>query len=122
MNTIELEIKEEEEGEFWLKLFVDSKRVLSGEAIVLEELVESKKDTGKYLIFTCTCGVADCGGWDKVHVKHMDESINWNFKYREILYSYEFTKTYYKGEIARISFEISQNKIEVQPKYIIYPE
>ena len=32
--------------------------------IVYSELYASAQNSGKFLIFTCACGVADDGGWD----------------------------------------------------------
>lgn len=121
MNTIELRILEEE-NEFWLKLLVDSKRVLKEEAIVIKELIKSKRGTGNYLIFTCTCGIADCGGWDRISVEHNENTINWKFNYGEIEYSFEFNKKYYFAEIDRITFELNKRKIELGPKYLVFPE
>lgn len=121
MNKIRLRIIEEN-NEFWLKAFVDSKLVLHQAAVVFNELVKSKNDTGNYLIFTCKCGVADCGGWNEIFVEHELNKIKWNFDYGGITYSFEFYSFDYKGEIDRVSTELKDRKIILSPKYLVFPE
>jgi len=126
MNTIELDIKKDG-GEYCLKLIIDSNEFLNNidvdlNAIVLDELNESLKGDGAYLIFTCSCGVADCGGWDKVQVKYEEDSVKWKFAYNERKYEFEFEHMFYKGEIERILFEVEKRKIKLSPQYITHPE
>jgi hypothetical protein len=40
---------------------------------VFNELGKSIKEGGKYLIFTCACGIADDGGWDYIDVIKKEE-------------------------------------------------
>lgn len=41
---------------------------LDGVLIVFEELQASTQAFGRYFIFTCACGLAECGGWDGIDV------------------------------------------------------
>ena len=85
--------------------------------IVYSELYASAQNSGKFLIFTCACGVADDGGWDYVNVTHKESSIEWRF-FREKSYFFEFSKENYIKEI----YEIKSKNIILIPEQIIYPE
>ena len=53
--------------------------------IVYSELYASAQNSGKFLIFTCACGVADDGGWDYVNVTHKKSSIESRFLQKNTL-------------------------------------
>ena len=120
MNILELDIKEEfngEEKEFWLNLKIDGEEFLKRidndlNAAVFEELENSLKGDEDYLIFTCSCGIADCGGWEKVNVKHQDGKTIWFFEYKNVKYSFEFDTQFYQGEITRMKFEMNLSKFK----------
>lgn len=130
MNLLELEIKEDIESslnDFWLKLNIDGSEFLdrfdtSINAVFFEELVNSLQGNGAYLIFTCSCGIADCGGWDKIDVKHVEDKVLWKFDYANQHFQFEFDQLYYKGEIERMQFELNLQKTVLEPKYVIEPE
>lgn len=130
MNILELDIKEEfngEEKEFWLNLKIDGEEFLKRidndlNAAVFEELENSIKGDEDYLIFTCSCGIADCGGWEKVNVRHHDGKTIWFFEYKNVKYSFEFDTQFYQGEIARMKFEMNLSKFKFKPEFIIFPE
>ncbi len=126
MNVLELDIKNIE-NEYWLELSIDSTEFLKNidpesNAVSFEELVNSLNGNGEYLIFTCSCGVADCGGWQEVKVSHHDQKIKWEFEYAQQHYMFEFVNSFYKGEIERMRFEIDRKGIQLEPKFIIKPE
>ncbi|WNO09146.1 hypothetical protein [Teredinibacter sp. KSP-S5-2] len=50
-----------------------------GGVVVWDELKKSAVDSGKYLIFTCYCGIPEDGGWDFINVTHLDNEIIWEF-------------------------------------------
>lgn len=130
MNLLELDTKEEissNKKEFWLNLKIDGeeflKRIDSNlNAAIFEELENSLIGDNNYLIFTCSCGVADCGGWNKINVKHENQKIIWKFDYNDQKYFFEFNTLFYKDEIERMRFEINKNKLTLQPEFIMDPE
>lgn len=130
MNTIELQIKETfklESNEFRLFLKLDKKPFFTINeedinAIVFEELENSLKGDGSYLIFTCYCGVADCGGWKKVIVRHNLNTISWLFNYNTKDYFYEFDSKSYQNEIENVRLELDNLKIKLEPQCIFDPE
>lgn len=87
-----------------------------------EELFDSLEQTGDYLIFTCSCGIADCSGWSKVKVIHLDDKISWSFNYDNYNYKYIFLKSNYVSEIQKIQELLTENNIRLHPEFIVYPE
>ena len=73
--------------------------------IVFPELERSAVKEGKYLIFTCACGVADDGGWDYVNVKRYDDCIEWALT-RNKEYRYKFDRIQYLSEVEKANREI----------------
>ena len=130
MNLLELGIKEELNGnekEFWLNLKIDGEEFLKRidsdlNAAIFEELENSLNGDNEYLIFTCACGIADCGGWKKTYVKHLLEKTTWTFEYNDVKYNFEFDPQFYKGEIERMRFELNKSKLKLKPEFIIDPE
>lgn len=130
MNILELDIKEEfygNEKEFRLNLKIDGKEFLKCidsdlNAAIFEELEDSLNEDNDYLIFTCSCGVADCGGWEKIQVKHVMGKTIWTFEYSDEKYYFEFDSQFYKREIERMRFKLDKTKLKLQPEYIIDPE
>lgn len=130
MNLLELAIKEDAElsgNDFLLDLKIDGEEFLAridikDNVASLDELESSISGTGEYLIFTCSCGIADCGGRQKVLVTHDKEEVVWEFEYDDEYYVFEFDAQFYVGEIQRMLFEVNQQKITLYPKHIMYPE
>ncbi|RXR22625.1 hypothetical protein [Flavobacterium stagni] len=130
MNSLELDIKEELNGneiEFWLNLKIDGEEFLKRidkdlNAAIFEELENSLKGDNEYLIFTCECGVADCGGWKKTKVKHLEGKTTWIFDYNDVKYNFEFDAQLYKNEIDRMRIELNKSKLKLKPEFILDPE
>ena len=131
MNLLELAVEEDkdEQNHMFILMKIDGNDFLSilGKdlnSVFFTELLASSKKPGDYLIFTCSCGIADCGGWERVNVIHNENSIKWNFNYNEIDYQFEFETLYYKGEIERIEFELKKlaENVVLDPKHVMYPE
>ena len=129
MNLLELDIRNESDldnDEYVLVLKIDGEEFLGQIGTDLNiayfnELNKSITENGSYLIFTCSCGIADCGGWDKVKVIHFENSIQWQFEY-ENNYKFKFDKNLYIGEIKRMEFELKLNNTKMYPQNIIDPE
>jgi hypothetical protein len=68
-----------------IELFIDEKNItqtdFKGSFIHFDELKSSTQGTGKFLIFTCACGVADDAGWQRINVIHQHDQIDWQFTY-----------------------------------------
>lgn len=130
MNLLELDIKEKHIGknkEYWLNLKIDGDEFLNRinsnlNIAVFDELERSLIEDNAYLIFTCSCGIADCGGWKKVQVNHIDKKIIWKFRYGVSDYFFEFDALFYIGEVERMRFELNNKKLKLQPEFIMPPE
>jgi len=88
MNILELAIEKDkvEKNHVHILMYIDNGYFLSilGEevnSVFFEELLASTQETGDYLIFTCSCGVTDCGGWERINVTHDEIAIKWNLLY-----------------------------------------
>jgi len=121
MNSLELALKERE-GDPEIKLLLDSVEFMESESVILEELLRSTKGGGEFLIFTCTCGIADCGGWEYVKVMHEENVVKWHFTRDEREYAFEFEALSYMGEIERMAFEIGRRNIKLSPAHWVAPE
>jgi len=88
MNILELAIEKDkvEKNHVHILMYIDNGYFLSmlGEdvnSVFFDELFASIQETGDHLIFTCSCGVADCGGWERINVTHDEIAIKWNLLY-----------------------------------------
>lgn len=113
----------------YIKLLIDGVDIRTYPAfedmlVVFNELKDTLKRNGNYLIFTCACGIADDDGWDYVNLVHKNNFINWNFK-REIIYSFNFEKELYLTKILHLEKEINsllKEGFPLIPKNVIFPE
>ncbi len=62
------------------------------------ELKRSIEGSGKYLIFTCICGVAEDAGWEEINVIHKENMIIWEFD-RNSSFQFRFNKEDYIKEV-----------------------
>jgi len=90
--------------------------------IVVNELENSKKCSGEFLLFVCACGVADDGGWEKVKVTHKEKTIEWDI-HRDELYSFQFDKIQYIKSVEKIITELENldDAIEREPVSVLEP-
>lgn len=139
MNTLTLKIQtigfEEvayvDEMEFsnccLVKVFVDDENLSElfsdGEPLVaFLELELSAENAGWCLIFTCTCGIADCSGWEGVLVLHDEFNINWEFEYDDKAYFFSFEKQQYIDEVKRAKNRLEKSGLKLEPIRVVYPE
>jgi hypothetical protein len=101
----------------------DSLNEFPDSLVAFSELERSLTGSGRYLIFTCACGVADDGGWDYVDVSHHESTISWRFS-RDHEYSFIFQKDSYREAVS-----ICADRIEsldtgtlLEPTSFVYPE
>jgi len=110
-----------------IKMLIDGEEVEKFENfedafIVLDELKMSAKGSGKYLIFTCACGIAEDGGWEGVDVSIDQGKIAWKFEVADKQYRYIFDKSEYLTEIDSILGLINSSELKIEPKSVIFPE
>ncbi len=93
-----------------------------GSVLWFVALERSAITSGKYLIFTCACGIVEDAGWDYVDVKHSGEVINWTFIY-DNQYKFSFPKKQYLSEIAKIKHKLAEfvETVEIVPKEVWMP-
>lgn len=101
----------------------DSLNEFPDSLVVFSELERSLSGSGRYLIFTCACGVADDGGWDYVNVSHYDSTIGWSFS-RDQDYSLVFQKDLYRASVSNCADRIASLDagMHLEPSHFVYPE
>ena len=101
----------------------DSLNAFPDSLAVFSELERSSTGSGRYLIFTCACGVADDGGWEYVNVVHHESTITWRFS-RGQEYSFMFQKSLYRETIAMCAHRIDSldSGTPLEPTSFVYPE
>jgi hypothetical protein len=123
MNKLTLDIGRTDENELTLLLYIDDtefRRIIldNSNAAFFPNLADSLKGSGDYLILTCECGVADCGGWDKVHVIHDGNTISFNDKE----FNFKFDKNNYADEVQKMQTRIDAGDLVLQPQFATDPE
>jgi hypothetical protein len=101
----------------------DSLNEFPDSLVVFSELERSLSGSGRYLIFTCACGVADDGGWDYVNVSHHGPTIGWSFS-RDQDYSFVFQKDLYRASVRHCADQIASLDagMHLEPSSFVYPE
>ncbi|MGH1385957.1 hypothetical protein [Kordia sp.] len=63
-----------------LEIRINSEKPYGESDIVMDDLLlRSMKKEGTYFIFSCNCGIPECGGWDEgIEVIHEEDVIVWN--------------------------------------------
>ncbi len=98
------------------------KKEFSGTLIYFNEIQRSLISSGKYLIFTCACGIADDAGWTEVDVTHHQNLIYWDFKY-ESDFRFVFDAKQYRDAIETCSIAISElpSTYCIEPQSVVFP-
>ena len=128
MNKLTLDIGQTSDtNEPTLLLYIDGtefRRIIldNSNAAFFPNLADSAVESGDYLILTCECGVADCGGWDKINVVHNDNKVTWSFNFNDKQHVFTFSVDNYKDEIAKMQQRIDKEKIILQPQFAIDSE
>lgn len=92
--------------------------------IVFQELLSSVSNSGHYLIFTCACGVADDGGWQRVYVQHSNNLVKWSIIRGGKLYECFFDFSQYKEAILKLKASVRSLDplICLEPSEVFPPE
>jgi len=113
----------------FIKIYIDYEDILAKEnfsssVLVFDELNKSKISNGQYLIFTCTCGVADDAGWDLINVEKLNDVIIWKFERDNENIIYIFSYSEYCDKINLIMENIKKlgNSIILEPNIVVFPE
>jgi len=86
------------------------------------ELERSSEKNGKYLLFTCACGVADDGSWEGVAVTIDQDIVSW--KFIGIGLQFHFTTNQYRNEISKIRQQLDglDRETTLEPSHVDFPE
>ena len=65
------------EGE--LEIYINGEKPYSDSDVVeYDQFLESLENDGEYFIFSCACGIPECGGWsEKLKVTHKKDGVHW---------------------------------------------
>ena len=82
------------------------------------ELKDSALKSGNYCIWTCTCGIPECGGVDSkgITIKHTDKKIIWTnlaFPIKNVD-EYNFDKDHYVNSVDKIWKEFKRKYFELK--------
>ncbi|MFZ5875150.1 MAG: hypothetical protein ACOYXU_01960 [Nitrospirota bacterium] len=90
--------------------------------LYFSELQRSSLGAGRYLIFTCACGIAEDGGWDGIVVCHDSNSVSWEFSVGDVRYTYRFDRNEYLDEIESMSVFLKDAGLHIEPSNVVFPE
>jgi hypothetical protein len=93
-----------------------------GSSVCFAELERSLIASGKYLVFTCACGVADDAGWPEIDVAHESEVVRWSF-HREKIFHLAFAREQCREtiEACREAITALNVGISLEPKHVVFP-
>lgn len=111
----------------FVKILIDGEDVESqkgfGDAVIYyDELARSINGSGRYLIFTCACGIAEDGGWGGVDVTYENGLVTWEFEVGERVYVYTFDERDYISEIESLAPIIESTELTLEPNKVVFPE
>ena len=80
----------------FIKLVIDGKNLFEQKdldrfgIVVWDEIQRTINESGRFLILTCVCGIADDAGYDFVDVERKADSVTWKFS-DESYWDWEFS-------------------------------
>ncbi|WP_419813118.1 hypothetical protein [Bacterioplanoides sp.] len=102
---------------------LDREEEFEDSLIYFEELKRSSLCDGKYLIFTCACGIADDGGWEGVSVKSEGDVVKWFLDVGDECKKFSFLKEEYCREIDSLKVFFESNKdLTLEPSVVVFPD
>lgn len=112
----------------FVQMEIDGENLLNredfrGSFIYFAELEKSVLVSGRFLIFTCACGIADDAGWREVEVVHSPGTVSWTLQ-REGQFRFLFALPEYEAQIESCRAALGQvpNGITIEPQYVVFPE
>jgi len=97
-------------------------KVFSGTLLNFNEVRRSLQSSGKYLIFTCACGIADDAGWTEIDVIHQQDLVYWEFEY-DSDFRFVFNAQQYREAIETCENAIIALPSEffIEPQSVVFP-
>ena len=96
-------------------------RAFESGVVFWPELVRSLDGCGKYLIFTCACGLAEDSGWELIDVQHSKNEVSWVFE-RNGDQVYTFEKSEYFKQIHNCEKLFNLSEYPLAIKRTLFPE
>ncbi len=111
----------------FVNIEVDGENLLSqpeflGTVVYFDEVERSLSASGKYLIFTCACGIAEDAGWSEIEVLHQQGIINWVFLCGTNFH-FSFDVVEYRAEVEKCRHEINNRNLALtlEPVSVTFP-
>lgn len=101
---------------------IDENEYFKDSLIYFDELKKSKLGTGRYLIFTCACGIAEDGGWEGGKVEINDTIVCWKIEMWNETLQYFFDREQYEHEIDSMNEHLGRCGLPLEPLNVIFPE
>lgn len=92
-----------------------------GNLLVFDELEASRHASGRYFIFTCPCGIAECGGGEGVEVTVEAATVRWTLSAGDTVLDYVFARDQYETEIDRARAALLAGGLPAAPAYVVFP-
>ncbi|WP_224997088.1 hypothetical protein [Cesiribacter sp. SM1] len=89
--------------------------------IVWDELKKTLLNSGDFLVLTCMCGVADDAGFEYITVQRNQNTVEWKFNDNTNI-EWTFDRNQYDQEIMGLSSKIDTLEVDLEPKYVVFPE
>jgi hypothetical protein len=99
-----------------------SKPEFEGSSVCFAELERSLIASGRYLVFTCVCGIAADAGWSEIDVVHESAAVRWSF-HRGEDFHLVFALGQYREtiEACRDAITALDVGISLEPKHVVFP-
>lgn len=102
---------------------LDERDYFRDSLVYFDELKNSIQKSGRYLIFTCGCGIADDGGWEGVDVEITDSLVKWSIEVGDSTEHFTFCKKEYEQEISSVEEQLKHNDfLRLEPSTVVFPE
>ncbi len=130
INPKEVEYLEEEGISFSNKTFIEilidkfhynKFDAFQDGVVYFPELKRSTEKTGKYLIFTSICGIADDAGWDRINVDHSGKEIFWEIE-RNGYHKFIFDRIEYIEQVNKCEKQLKLSEFPFAIKHVVFPE
>ncbi|WP_147445687.1 hypothetical protein [Corallococcus aberystwythensis] len=101
---------------------LQSRPQFSDALVVFDELEKSATGSGRYLIFTCACGIAEDGGWEGVEVDLDDSTVRWTLEVASEPIRFVFDRALYVSEINGLRRQLAHEALPLAPRGVVFPE
>ncbi|WNG39965.1 hypothetical protein F0U61_44505 [Archangium violaceum] len=114
-------------GVSFVKVVIDGQELEEMDAfrdslVYFDELARSAESSGRYLIFTCTCGIAEDGGWEGVNVDVTESTVSWELEVGAERLRFTFDHREYVSEIESVKAALGSSPLPLEPRAVIFPQ